>query len=610
MSSRYWVGGGSSTNWNATSPTNWSATDGGSNDASVPADGDDVYLKSAADCVINVTTALLRSFDMTSYSGTLSGTSTLNVSPASGTTVCILGGTVTWTGTMQLAPAVGAVVNLTTSAKILGSVITSVGTVNMQDDISLVTPKAVSVRSGIFNTNNHNVTAGYFDAYYPNGTARTINLGTSTITITRQSDVGWRITTAATLDASSAFIVYPVTGNNALFLGGGKTYNSVTFAGNGDNIQDSNTFITLNVNTAGLSTGLIVNQNMVLTVTNLTTNGYASNLAKILSDSSGNPFHLSYNGSTHISVDYMSIKDCYADQVDKWFFGTHSVNVSGNTNLVFDAPGYYVTGNLVIADTLNSSYNKDKVYWNSIPVELDLSSTLNRVIGYLGNETLSLTPNSAKSVWNLYSGNQLIQFFVTSSQQQSKGYDGALLVDLINSSSTNQLKVYGNTIPINVILGSQYSTPHKYYGLCDISMDLSSPIQVNLSYFGDNLIRLEPNSNSKITKVAVTNLTLEETLQSVSIVNKVYGANLTIELTPESLQQVINHYSGNLSIEEVLNSFAQRVIETTGDIDITFVLHSETGISHFRIPKVCLYGYVRRNPIELNGAIPPELVKQ
>ncbi|MFH1049074.1 MAG: hypothetical protein V1732_05425 [Patescibacteria group bacterium] len=31
--SRYWVGGGSSTNWNATSPTNRSATDGGANNA-------------------------------------------------------------------------------------------------------------------------------------------------------------------------------------------------------------------------------------------------------------------------------------------------------------------------------------------------------------------------------------------------------------------------------------------------------------------------------------------------------------------------------------------------------------------------------------------------
>lgn len=43
MADRYWVGGGSSTSWNATGPTNWSGTSGGSNDASVPTSVDTVY---------------------------------------------------------------------------------------------------------------------------------------------------------------------------------------------------------------------------------------------------------------------------------------------------------------------------------------------------------------------------------------------------------------------------------------------------------------------------------------------------------------------------------------------------------------------------------------
>lgn len=38
---RFWVGGGSSNAWNATTPTNWSATSGGSNNASVPGASDD-----------------------------------------------------------------------------------------------------------------------------------------------------------------------------------------------------------------------------------------------------------------------------------------------------------------------------------------------------------------------------------------------------------------------------------------------------------------------------------------------------------------------------------------------------------------------------------------
>lgn len=38
--SRFWVGGGSSTNWNATSNTNWSASSGGANNATVPGSSD------------------------------------------------------------------------------------------------------------------------------------------------------------------------------------------------------------------------------------------------------------------------------------------------------------------------------------------------------------------------------------------------------------------------------------------------------------------------------------------------------------------------------------------------------------------------------------------
>ncbi len=40
---RYWVGGGSSANWDATGSTNWSDVSGGSNDFSVPTSTDDVY---------------------------------------------------------------------------------------------------------------------------------------------------------------------------------------------------------------------------------------------------------------------------------------------------------------------------------------------------------------------------------------------------------------------------------------------------------------------------------------------------------------------------------------------------------------------------------------
>src|SRR6185436_18261497 len=45
---RYWVGGGSSTNWNATGNTNWGTASNTRDNASVPGSGDDVFFDGSA----------------------------------------------------------------------------------------------------------------------------------------------------------------------------------------------------------------------------------------------------------------------------------------------------------------------------------------------------------------------------------------------------------------------------------------------------------------------------------------------------------------------------------------------------------------------------------
>jgi hypothetical protein len=110
--SRFWVGGGSSTNWSATSNTNWSATSGGSNNATVPGASDDATLNglgaagngasvvSANITVLSLTFAagytntvtintavvltIAGSFtDVTNHSWTVSGTGSMTISAAS-----------------------------------------------------------------------------------------------------------------------------------------------------------------------------------------------------------------------------------------------------------------------------------------------------------------------------------------------------------------------------------------------------------------------------------------------------------------------------------------------------------------------------------------------
>lgn len=83
---RFWVGGGSSANWNAITPTNWSATSGGSGDASVPGSSDDVTFNGLGaagntNSTMSVTTSFLSLTFTSGYTATVTmGTSTtLNV---------------------------------------------------------------------------------------------------------------------------------------------------------------------------------------------------------------------------------------------------------------------------------------------------------------------------------------------------------------------------------------------------------------------------------------------------------------------------------------------------------------------------------------------------
>lgn len=79
---RYWVGGGASTNWNATGNTNWSATSGGANNASVPGSGDDVIFDANSNggaSVISATITVLSFTIVSGYTQTITHNAALTV---------------------------------------------------------------------------------------------------------------------------------------------------------------------------------------------------------------------------------------------------------------------------------------------------------------------------------------------------------------------------------------------------------------------------------------------------------------------------------------------------------------------------------------------------
>jgi len=80
MALRYWVGGGSSANWNATGNTNWGTASNTQDNASVPGDTDDVIFDGVGTGASNSTcnaAITINSLVMTGYANTLSTSNTI-----------------------------------------------------------------------------------------------------------------------------------------------------------------------------------------------------------------------------------------------------------------------------------------------------------------------------------------------------------------------------------------------------------------------------------------------------------------------------------------------------------------------------------------------------
>jgi len=345
MANRYWVGGGSSTNWDATGSTNWSATDGGSNNATVPTTGDDVFFKSSANCAINVNTADLNSLDMTGYSGSCS-TSTflksINIVPTgAGTTNCVLVNfsfSPTNLGRFYLKPPTGATINFYPPSD-MGSgelyITAAAGKVSLQGDYYATNFLFyVAGNSGALNfeSNGYSLNTMRF-----NFDTSVIDLTNSTITCRSGQSTPWYCGGASgvnlTIDLTGTTLNLDSSISANQYLGN-KTYNIINCSGRFTTVGSA-TISELNLNNAGNATGLKVTSGSTLTVSTFTTNGYASNLSKIAATSAGTPFNIIKAGGGTISEDYMSIQDCAASPANTWYAGTHSTNVSGNSGWVF-----------------------------------------------------------------------------------------------------------------------------------------------------------------------------------------------------------------------------------------------------------------------------------
>lgn len=280
MAARYWVGGTGT--WDSTNTTNWSATSGGAGGASVPGSAD------------------TPTFDSNSGTGTVTFT---NGGVTSG----------------------GVTINSTNITLSLGAAITISG--------------GLTLTVGTFTTNDYNVTATSLSS--SNSNTRTINLGSSTVTLSGSTPVIFTTTTGLTFNAGTSTIT--CSSGTASFTGAGLSYATVYLSSSLSTtrtITGSNTFATLSIerySSAGIAT-LIFSADQTIGVLDLRSSSSAANRVFVRATTLGTPQTLTVGtitGTGGIVKDY-DFRDITVDGAAAPISGTRLGDCKGNSGITFD----------------------------------------------------------------------------------------------------------------------------------------------------------------------------------------------------------------------------------------------------------------------------------
>lgn len=234
MTDHFWVGGGSSTNWNATVPTNWSLTSGGVGGATAPVAGDRVFfdLNSGTGTSVWNTTISLATLDCTGSKNIVSHTTgAFTISSGNLVLPTGVGGTYTATGTsatFTFTATTGTQQIRTNGGKPGGMIFNGIGgTFQLQDNLALfvATTTLLNLVNGTFDAQTFTVNTPTFQ-------------GTSANTPVLKGSGAWTIGTgnapgnvwlAGTLDISNFTsninaVGTVVASGGRTFIGGSKVY--------------------------------------------------------------------------------------------------------------------------------------------------------------------------------------------------------------------------------------------------------------------------------------------------------------------------------------------------------------------------------------------------
>lgn len=336
MADRYWVGG--TANWDATAGTKWATTSGGAGGASVPTLLDHVFFDAASGAVTVTITAAANcdNLDFTGFTGTIAGTSALNVY---GSLTLSTGMTRTYAGTLTMrATSTGK--TITTNGKTLANITFAGagGGWTLQDAFSLSGGTTdITHTNGTLDTNGFAVSC---DNYDNNGTAtRGLILGSSTFTCTTFTGFSISSATGMTLNAGTSTIVLSNNSNQTnIFDGAGLTYYNLSITGTSNEsttaISGANTFNNLSIlptGSAGLKQ-LTFSANQTINGTLTTAGGSATRRIFVQSNTFGTARTLTVAALSATDCDFQDITLAGAAAGSS---PTRAGNRGGNSGITF-----------------------------------------------------------------------------------------------------------------------------------------------------------------------------------------------------------------------------------------------------------------------------------
>jgi hypothetical protein len=348
MATKYWYKAANGSDaWSVVG--NWYLGSGGTGGGTtLPTANDDVILDAASGSgtITLNTTGQVRSIVATTFTGTFTGTTNLQV-VGSNTATQNSGKSIEWgtgmtysyTGQYTITSTNGSG-SINFNGKVHGSGLISLnaGTTNHTIAVwtllnSITSSGTITLAAGTLTTNNYNITCGRFDLG-ANALTKVLNLGSTIITLTNTSGAIWNNSSTGGLVFNGNYTIrYNAIAVSVItFIGGGATYNIVEFIRGGSTAQltvtGNNTFYDFIDNTSTAAHTISFPAGGTQTFQNFNVKG-ASGLSRItLATTVSTTTTLVKSTPGLIFCDYLNLGTSYVISVspfNTWYAGFNSI---------------------------------------------------------------------------------------------------------------------------------------------------------------------------------------------------------------------------------------------------------------------------------------------